>query len=369
MFDYFKKTSAIGLDLGHSSIRLLQLVYDKGSLGLCAAAEEFYPSEIIDDFDSKIAFVKERLPQILKRGRFVGNQVVSAIDNSDLSVKPLRLEVADDTTLESDIKREVSTRFSIDPEENEINYIVSGLVGAEGQNKREVVVFSVSREVISQRLKLLDDIGLESIGLDILPSAIFRCSLLRQAKSDQEKRDVTFAMVDIGSAYTTITIARDNKIAFVKVVPLGGKQFNETVASRLGITPSEAWLLRKRLLNEDIAFATQISTQQAIADSLAVVTAKIAREISLCFRYYAVTFRGQSPGSLILSGGEAREPLLTKALHNYLDTDIKMSAPFKGVDEELLAFHGDGNYSEWTVAMGLSLKSINVSGLLEKSYV
>ncbi len=371
MFDYFKKTSAIGLDLGNSSIRLLQLVSDKNAISVCAASEEFYPTEIIDDPGSKVAFVKEKLPQMIKRGHFIGNKVVSAVPNSNLSVKSLRLEMGDDTALDSDVKREVATRFSIDPMENEINYIVSGVVGIESQSKREVVVFSVEHEVISQRLEMLDGLGLESIGLDILPSAIFRSTLLRQDKSLNDSKDTTFAMVDIGNVYTTITIARNNKIAFVKVVPVGGKQFNETVASRLGITSSEAWLLRKRLLSEDLALTSQFSTQQAVADSMAAVIAKIAREISMCFRYYAVTFRGQRPDTLILSGGEAREPVLMKSLHEYLDIDIRISTPFKdiNVDGNHLAFRKDVDYGEWTVALGLSLKYMDISGLLEKSYV
>lgn len=371
MFDYFKKTSSIGLDLGNSSIRLLQLVSDKDTLSVCAAAEKFYPTEIIDNPESKVAFIKENLPQMLKHGHFSGNRVVSAVSNSNLIVKSLRLEMGDDVTLADDVKREVATRFSIDSEENEINYIVSGVVGTESQRKREVVVFSVEREVISHRLEMLDNLGLESTGLDILPSAIFRSTLLMQDGNRSEGEDTTLAMVDIGNLYTTITIARNNKIAFVKIVPFGGKQFNETVALRLGITSSEAWLLRKRLYNDSLNLTSQISTQQAVADSMRAVVSNIAREISMCFRYYAVTFRGQRPDTLILSGGEAREPVLMQSLHDYLDIDIKLSTPFKNIDidRDHLTFRSDAVYSEWSVALGLSLKGMEVSSFLERSYV
>ena len=368
MFNLFGKNGSIGLDIGNSSIRMLQLSRKADKLSVYAAAEKFFPYDIMDNHDKRADFLREIIPQMLKQGRFVGENVVSAVPNSKLSVKSLRIDLGEENNLDRDVKREAAIRFSIDPLVSDINYLPSGIVGQDQQKKREVVVFSVDKSVINKRLRFLESLSLYSVGFDVLPCALFRSVVPKLRRSSDA--DLTIAMVDVGNRYTTITIASGREIAFVKIIPLGGKQFNEMIASRLGITAGEAGLLRKKMAESELDLVTQISTKQAVVDSMSVVVSEIAREISLCFRYYAVTFRGQRPKTLVLSGGEAYEPVLLSSLHNYLDIEIERSTPFMGIDGGNVEIPNNRgtDFSEWSVALGLSLKGMNVAWAQEKRY-
>jgi type IV pilus assembly protein PilM len=109
------------------------------------------------------------------------------------------------------------------------------------------------------------------------------------------------------------------------------------------------------------------STRQVIVDAITTVSEKLVREISLCFRYYTVTFRGKRVERAVLSGGEAYEQILVNVLKRQLAVDVEMSQPFRGFDMMNFNVKGDRRscLAEWTVAVGLSLKGWKESGKSE----
>jgi len=90
---------------------------------------------------------------------------------------------------------------------------------------------------------------------------------------------------------------------------------------------------------------------------------ELAREISLCFRYYSVTFRGQRPNQVVFAGGEAYEQTLINALKRHLGIDIEVTEPLRGFDLSGVDFPADKRamLCEWAVAAGLCLKGMDIT--------
>jgi type IV pilus assembly protein PilM len=193
--------------------------------------------------------------------------------------------------------------------------------------------------------------------------------------------------VDVGARFTTVVFGRGENISFVKLIPIGGESFNKQIAAKLGISISEAQMLRAKLrtdrgirsasarrtlgnesVSQDAADDTQAgpenqtaldaSTRQTIVDAINSVAEQLAREISLCFRYYTVTFRGKRVERAIFSGGEAYETILLNVLRRQLAVEIQVAQPLKGFNMEHVNFAGCRRemHCEWAVAVGLSLK-------------
>jgi type IV pilus assembly protein PilM len=201
----------------------------------------------------------------------------------------------------------------------------------------------------------------------------FERSLRRQ---EDKERTVVFA--DIGGQFTTVVFGRGSDICFVKQIPLGGENFDREIAAKLGIEVSEAATLRSRLRIERGLPALEAelmdrnpdkdspsvdtTTRQVMADAIATVAEDLAREISLCLRYYTVTFRGKRVERAFLTGGEAYEGTLLNILAQRLAVEIEVAQPLKGFDLSAKGMHinldGDrrGLLCEWAVAVGLSLK-------------
>jgi type IV pilus assembly protein PilM len=115
----------------------------------------------------------------------------------------------------------------------------------------------------------------------------------------------------------------------------------------------------------DNAGKLDASTQQVMIDAMSSVAENLAKEISLCLRYYTVTFRGKRVQRATFAGGGAYESILLDVLRSQLSVEIDLAEPFRGFDlssaGENVHFEGDrrGRLCEWAVAVGLSLKGWN----------
>ncbi|GAI13800.1 unnamed protein product, partial [marine sediment metagenome] len=113
------------------------------------------------------------------------------------------------------------------------------------------------------------------------------------------------------------------------------------------------------------------STRQAVVDAVSAVAEELAKEISLCFRYYTVTFRGKRVERAVFAGGGAYEDILLNVLRRQLTVEIEVAQPLKGFDLMNVDFGGDrrGLLYEWAVAVGLSLKGLAPDRTIEDKAV
>ena len=84
----------------------------------------------------------------------------------------------------------------------------------------------------------------------------------------------------------------------------------------------------------------------------------MCREIQLCLRYFAVTFRGQRPESITFVGGDAHEPVLMAILGENIDIPCTIGHPLRGVHQADLIGGPDRRTFQpaWAVAAGLALR-------------
>ena len=124
-------------------------------------------------------------------------------------------------------------------------------------------------------------------------------------------------LADVGAGATRVVIARGCQVAFVKSIPIGGRQFNRAVADRLTLRPDEAAQLRRRIAAGEPAAPSEDAArqaQQAAYNAIRPAVEDLAGELNLCLRYYAVTFRGAKPEAVTVVGGEVHDPGLITLL-------------------------------------------------------
>lgn len=377
----------IGLDIGHSSIKMIQLAINNGHISIIAADKARIDSGH-DDWQQRRSFVVAAIKRMLAEGNFRGRNVVSCLPNERLRITSLRLAETNSDEIERALRKEVTQRFGLDPDNDAINYLRAGDVRQGDETKSEFILFAADNESIKDHIELLEEAGLKPVGIDAIPCALFRS--FERSLQRHEDRERTAIFVDIGSQFTTVVFGRGREISFVKQIQIGGHNFNQEIAAKLGVTVGEAEMLRGRLTSERSANATgklwastqspigqdnlaeserpkeplqalDPSTQQVMVDAVGTVAEKLAREISLCFRYYTVTFRGKRVERAVFSGGEAYEKILVNVLRRQLAVEVEVAQPLKGCDMTNVNFDGDkrGLLCEWAVAVGLGLKGRN----------
>jgi type IV pilus assembly protein PilM len=381
----------IGLDIGHSSIKMIQLAMNGGHMSILAAAKAYIDSRINGDEQERRNSVMSTIKQMLAESGFRGRNVVSCLPNEKLKITSLRLAETNSGEVERALRKEVAQRFGLDPEKDTIDYLRAGDVRQGDEIKNELILFAADNESIKSHIELLEEAGLRPVTIDTVPCALFRS--FERSLQRQEDRERTAVFVDVGGRFTTVVFSRGREISFVKQIPVGGENFNREIASKLGVSISEAEMMRGKLRMERTASEEKkrrasgqssmnkdnrgepeggeerlgtidASTRQVIIDAVSAVAEELAREISLCFRYYTVTFRGRRVERAVFSGGEAYEKILLNVLRRQLAVEIEVAQPLRGLDMMNVDFDGDkrGLLCEWAVAVGLSLKGRNRTG-------
>jgi type IV pilus assembly protein PilM len=355
----------IGLDLGHDSIRMIQLAFTADKISVIAAQE----ADIAPDLPDAAAvrdFTVRTIRKMLADGAFSGREVVSCLSNDSLKIKSLRLDTADPAEIENQLRTEVAQRFGFDADNDEIRYMIAGSVYQGDEIKNELIFFGMDKESITRHLSLLEDAGLNPVAIDAVPCALFRS--FQASLRRQEDQGLVSVLVDVEELHTTVVIARGQEIIFVKQIPIAAARLTAEVASRLNVTLEAARLLRARLKND--ADSVDCATRQAVIDAMSHITEELAKEISLCFRYYAVTFRGQRPTEVVFAGGETDETTLLNALRRHLGIEVTVAKPLRGIDLAGTAINRRQNIemSEWAVAVGLGMKGMDLSACGTMNY-
>ena len=370
----------IGLDIGHNSIKMIQLLVNGEQLSVIAAQKTRIDRGINDELEKNM-FIVSAIKGMLAEGRFHGNNVVSSLPNDGLEITSLRLAEDQSEGIEQALRKEVVQRFGLDPDEDAMQYVIAGNVHQGDEIKNELILFAAANETIKSHIELLEQTGLNPVSIDTIPCALFRS--FERSLRRQEDRERTVVFVDVGNQFTTVVFGRGGEISFVKQIPVGGEKFNEEIAAKLGVDISEAEILREALQMEK-SFSTsnydlseqpvdgneqklEATKRQAIVDAVSEVAEELTREISLCLRYYTVTFRGKRVGQAFFTGGGAYEYILLDVLKRQLAVEIEVAQPLKGFDMSRergnLDFDSDrrGLLCEWAVAVGLSLKGWKIT--------
>ncbi|MHC4322846.1 MAG: pilus assembly protein PilM [Planctomycetota bacterium] len=369
----------IGLDIGHNSIKMIQLLIDDEQISVIAADESRIDAGVNSDEQTRRSFVISAIKRMLANGSFQGRNVVSCLPSDKLRITSLRLAEAEKFDIEQALRREVTHRFGLDPDRDSMDYMVAGSVQQGDEIKSELIMFATDNETIKNHIATLEEAELKPVAIDTIPCALFRC--FERSLRRQEDRDRTAVFVDVGSCFTTVVFGRGGEISFIKQIPIGGQKFTQEIATKLGVNVNEAETLQETLRLDPGLFSQKsemaeqesvenphnidMSTRQVIVDAVSAVAEDLVREISLCLRYYTVTFRGKRVERAVFAGGGAYEDILLNILKRRLAVEIEQAQPLRGFDltngRINVNFNSDtrGLFCEWAVAVGLGLKRLD----------
>jgi type IV pilus assembly protein PilM len=347
----------IGLDIGHSAIRMVQLAPAADGLRVVAVQRTPAPPADASGLPKRDDLV-HAIRQMLTQSGFQGRNVVSALPDENLWITSVRLADAEVSSEDRMLRKEAAQRFGLDPEKDAIEYLPAGSVLQGEEAKREYIVLAASDEAIRNHISVLEDAGLRPVGIDAAPCGLFRN--VERMMRRQEDRERTVVFIDVGHYYTTVIFGRTGEIYLIKQMAFGAARFIDDLAAKLEISREEAQTLRLKLRGGQ---AVDPAVKNVSADSLRNTAEQLAVEIALCLRYYSVTFRGKRVERAIVAGGGAYEPVLLEVIQRQLSVETEVAEPLRGFDLSGIA-EGDAVHAsaaDLALAVGLSLKGWGMS--------
>ncbi|MEL7238488.1 MAG: pilus assembly protein PilM, partial [Planctomycetota bacterium] len=309
--------------------------------------------------------------ELLRRGGFRGRRVNAALPRSMQMIKTLRLPTEAKDEVPQLIAKEANNAFGVDVTSGEfiVHFLSGDRLRRTDDQQQEGLLAIAKRTDVDAFVTSLHDWGAIVDAVDFAPVALFR-GISRFGRRVRDQDDV-HVLVDIGRMQTQVMIGRGSSISFHKSIGIGGETLNAAVARKLGLTTGEATLVRRRLnqqarlaLAEAPRDADPVEVLERLEDDpvhhgINVVTRAVvedlARELSLCLRYYSVTFRSRPPELFHLCGGVAEDPVLCMRLKMASAVPMHVHDPLADVvlQDDRTGLHQPG---QWSLATGLAMR-------------
>lgn len=370
----------IGLDLGAHSVRMLQLS-PRGDAVQAAAWRALPVSDGPLRGEAYHEAVGQAVRAMLQEGHFTGKRVVSGLPVSAVQFKNLRLPRMPADELAAAVQWEAAERLGLGDEPVETQFFDAGEVRQGDEARQEVILMAVPTAFVEAHVQTLTDTGLHPEAIDVAPGALARCL----TGHEQHELDAPARVVlDVGHSASKVLIARGGRVLFFKAIDIGGAKLDQVLADQLDLPRAEVASLRHRMqldaaepdeadpspppaqeVNADgeggadrplFGPGSHREIDRAVYEAVRPVVSDLARELSLCLRYYSVTFRGPRPEEVLLVGGEARQRWLAPMLAEGSGVAMQLADPFAAsVPGATLAALRDAQGPEaWAVALGLA---------------
>lgn len=395
MFGRFSSSlGLVGVDFGTRSIKMLQVrevASTPGGLSVVGAARIDVPltrvenqvkpkdrtaptaSPEIDAADGSAAFataqavIAEQIRAAFAGGGFTGRRCVVSLAREDVCVQSIRLPKMPDAELRQTAAWEAAQRFGFDRSAMEVDFIRTGATLASGENRDEIILVAASHAAIHARMEPVLAAGLRPLAVDTAFTALVR-TFSRRVRREVDQNLVR-VVVEIGAGGSTVLILRGDQIAFCKLLPISGAMFNRAVADHLQINEQDAGELRKARIGAALSgpaanSLTDPATDRAVFAAVRPIISELVKEVTLCLRYYGVTFRGHPPERIILTGGDALEPKLDETLAKACKLAVEFDdapASLGGMINQIQTClnRTPGPAPCWAAAMGLSLRGLD----------
>lgn len=292
-----KSNNVIGLDIGTSSIKLIEIEESKGgyrlkNFGMTALPKDAIVNGSIVNHEAVVSSIQ----QILSNLRIKTKDVVASISGHPVIIKKITMPLATDEELEESIKFEAEQYIPFDLEEVNIDFQVLS-VEDEKADQMNVMLVAAKKVMINDYTKVLTDAGLTPVILDIDVFALENAFEINYPVEE----DQIAALIDVGASTININVIRNGLSAFTRDVFLGGNQITEDIQKQFGISFEEAETLKTSGdVNRDDFGGKEIVKQ---------VCDNIASEIQKSLEFYSSTTY-ESVNKIYLSGGCSKIPFM-----------------------------------------------------------
>lgn len=318
------KRQLIGLDIGSSAIKLIQLKEVKGRYVLQkCAVKPLEPEVIVDGTVMDEGRVVTAIRELMDEQEIKIKQTAISISGHAVIVKKISLPPMPDHELGEQVKLAAEQYIPFDI--NEVNldfHVLNGTdSGEDGDGQMAILLVAAKKDKVNELCELVKTAGLSPSVMDVDAFAIQN---MHEVNYPMLKGDVT-TVVNIGASVMNVNIVQNGASLFTRDIPLGGNRYTEAIQRELGMSFEEAEELKKGERSSG-------SHEEVIRNVIENLNAEVASEIGRTIDYYKSTAGDGEVERLILCGGGAKASGLLEQLRDRMRIKVELANPFQEID-------------------------------------
>ncbi len=348
MFGIGAAKSIVGLDIGSSSIKAVELKKSRNGVEVAHMAMEPLSSDIVvDSMIVDSGSVASAITKIFTESGIKTRAVATSVSGHSVIVKRIPMSSMSDQELAGVIQTEAAQHIPFDISDVSIDYQI---LNDNGGGTMDVLLVAVKKDKILNYTNVLSLAGKSPAVVDIDAFALQNC----YEYNYQPGPGATVALLNLGASVMNINIVKGTTPLFTRDVSVGGHQYTDSLQKELDLSFDDA---------ESLKLGNKVGTvsEDAKMPILQQVTEIIVLEIQKTFDFFRATATGEHIERIYLAGGSSQVPGLIEGLRQEFSLPVEILNPFQRIEPPLGtgADLADKNAGQMAVAVGLALRSFD----------
>ena len=316
-----KKKNLIGLDIGSSSIKLIELSEGKNGFKLeNLGISPLPPEAIVDGALMDSVNIIDTIKDLVGTAKTKTKDVATSVSGHSVIVKKITLPFMTEAELGESIQWEAERYIPFDINDVNIDFQIFGS-NKENPDLMDVVLVAAKKEMINDYVSVIMETGLNPLIIDIDSFALENMLAINYEMEGNE----VVAIANVGATITNINILKNDVSAFTRDIFKGGDQFTEEIQRQLHIDFDEA---EKIKVGSKIDHASQGVVQNVIKSA----SESLAIEIGNSLDFFQSSTTYEKISKIYLSGGGAKIKDFDTILQQQVGIPVEIANPFKKIE-------------------------------------
>lgn len=349
---------ALGLDIGSSSVKLVQLkeLRRRGQVGYALQSfgmKPLPPEAIVDGAMMNSTAIVQAIQELVSELRLRHREVAIGVSGHSVIIKKISMPRMTAEELDEAIQWEAEQHIPFDIKDVNLDTQILRPEVSDATGQMDVLLVAAKRDMINDYSAVVAEAGLTPVVVDVDAFAAQNCFDVNYDVPTTE----TLVLINAGAAVVNINILSQGTTAFTRDVTIGGNQFTEEIQKQLSVSYEEAEALKVGGGRGD----ADAVVPQEVEKVLSEVAEQVAGEIQRSLDFYAGTAADANYTKVFLSGGTAKVPALFKTIESRVGVPVEILNSFRRIEVDDRRF--DPSFiteiaPQAAVAVGLALRKM-----------
>lgn len=352
MFKQVKK-NLVGLDIGSSSVKAVELERKGNSLQLMSLGyENLQPDTIVDGQIMELNNVSNVISSIFNEHSIKTVRVAAGVSGHSVIVKNIVLPQMSKEELQESFSWHAEEHIPFDIADVNLDYQIIG----NSTDSLNVLMAACKSDKIANMKQAIQLAGKQPVIIDIDAFALQNCYEVNY----QPKPGEVVALLNIGAATMNINILNGTRSVFARDASVGGSQYTSLLQKELGLTFEQAEAVKRGLPMPEGVEARPI---QPIIETVSDI---LALEVRKTMDFYRATAEegGEAIQKILVAGGGSKLPGLAEYLAKRFEKPVEVFDAFRQIEVDSRKFDPDYMREvipEMAVAVGLALRGVEAA--------
>ncbi len=342
------KKELVGIDIGSSSIKLVQLRENKSGYQLVNLGIAPLPPEaIVDNTIMDSTAVVETIRSLVQGLKIKTKNVATSISGHSVIIRKIQLPIMTEEEMESSIQWEAEQYIPFEISEVNIDFQIIG-PDERDPAQMNVILVAAKKDFVNDYVAVFKECGLNPVVMDIDCFAIANVFEANQGAATDE----VVALLNMGASAMNVNVLKEGVSVFTRDIQVGGNMFNEEIQKRLGIGGEAAEKAKLGMVLENVS-------PEAIQEIIGDAVENLSQEVQRSLDFFSATSADEKVHKLFITGGVAKTPQVRAALENRLGIPVEVFNPLEKISAPASEF--DPDYIDsvgplLSVATGLAMR-------------